>query len=53
MLAKYYGNTIELRGLDREDASGITSAKAQRMLGWNPKRSWRDFLDVEGRALAQ
>ncbi|WP_309124753.1 NAD(P)-dependent oxidoreductase [Arthrobacter sp.] len=51
ILTKYYGDTIELRDLDRADASGITSAKAQRMLGWTPKRSWRDYLDAEGRAL--
>ncbi|MUK02771.1 NAD-dependent epimerase/dehydratase family protein [Vibrio cholerae] len=47
----YYGDRIELRELDRPDASGISSAKARRMLGWNPKRSWRDYLDSEGRAL--
>jgi nucleoside-diphosphate-sugar epimerase len=46
---KYYGDKIPVRALDREDASGITSAKAMRMLGWKPKRSWRDYLDSEGR----
>ena len=46
---KYYGDTIPVRALDREDASGITSAKAMRMLGWKPKRSWRDYLDAEGK----
>jgi UDP-glucose 4-epimerase len=51
MLKKYYGDKIELRPTDRVDASGISSAKAQRMLGWAPKRSWRDYLDTEGRAL--
>ena len=25
-------------------------AKAQRLLGWDPSRSWRDYLDDEGRA---
>jgi hypothetical protein len=30
------------------DASGISSAKAHRMLGWQPKRSWRDYLDENG-----
>ncbi|MFJ6002770.1 NAD-dependent epimerase/dehydratase family protein [Arthrobacter sp. NPDC092385] len=51
ILAKHYGDAIELRELDRSDASGITSAKAQRMLGWKPKRSWRDYLDADGHAL--
>jgi UDP-glucose 4-epimerase len=46
---KYYGETIEIRPLDRPDASGISSAKAMRLLGWKPKRSWRDYLDEEGR----
>jgi len=51
ILHKYYGDKIELRPTDRPDASGISSAKAQRMLGWAPKRSWRDYLDAEGKAL--
>ncbi|MFJ7750090.1 NAD-dependent epimerase/dehydratase family protein [Arthrobacter sp. NPDC097144] len=51
VLTKYYGDQIELRDLDRTDASGISTAKAQRMLGWKPKRSWRDYLDAEGKAL--
>ena len=51
VLAKHYGDQIELRSLDRPDASGISSAKARRMLGWQPKRSWRDYLDAEGKAL--
>jgi UDP-glucose 4-epimerase len=52
-LAKYYGDKIELRELSRPDASGISSAKAQRMLGWTPKRSWRDYLDADGKTLQQ
>ena len=51
ILHKYYGDKIELRPTDRPDASGISSAKAQRMLGWTPKRSWRDYLDADGKAL--
>jgi nucleoside-diphosphate-sugar epimerase len=49
-----YGDRIELRldGLAREDASAISCAKAERLLGWRPKRSWRDHLDAEGRASA-
>ncbi|WP_165063732.1 NAD-dependent epimerase/dehydratase family protein [Marisediminicola senii] len=52
VLKEYYGDTIELRDIDRVDASGISSAKAQRMLGWTPKRSWRDYLDADGRLIA-
>ncbi len=39
----------ELRPVDRPDASGISSAKAQRLLGWRPSRSWRDHLTDEGK----
>jgi nucleoside-diphosphate-sugar epimerase len=51
LLHQYYGDQIELRPLDRVDSSGISTAKAQRLLGWKPKRSWRDYLDDEGRTL--
>lgn len=51
VLRTYYGDQIELRPLSRPDASGIDTSKAQRMLGWDPKRSWRDYLDADGRAL--
>ena len=53
ILKQYYGDQIELRDLDRVDASGISSAKAQKMLGWAPKRSWSDYLDSDGRALVK
>jgi len=46
----YGGGGIAFRELARADASGISSAKAVRLLGWAPKRSWRDYLDDEGRA---
>ncbi|MEQ4721441.1 NAD(P)-dependent oxidoreductase [Nonomuraea sp. B19D2] len=49
-LREHYGDRIELRPLARKDASGISCAKAHRLLGWNPKRSWRDYLDENGRA---
>jgi UDP-glucose 4-epimerase len=50
---RYYdGEGIEFRELAREDASSISTAKAERMLGWAPRRSWRDYLDDEGRARA-
>ncbi|MFL5900731.1 MAG: hypothetical protein ACJ75S_05980 [Solirubrobacterales bacterium] len=46
------GQRIELRGLARPDASGITSAKAERMLGWRATRSWRDYVDDRGQLRA-
>jgi nucleoside-diphosphate-sugar epimerase len=51
MVRRYYGDDIEVREdrLVREDASGITCAKAERLLGWKPKRSWRDYLDDDGK----
>jgi UDP-glucose 4-epimerase len=40
---------VPVREHDRPDASGISTAKAVRMLGWRPQRSWRDYLDDAGR----
>ncbi|PZE24153.1 MULTISPECIES: NAD(P)-dependent oxidoreductase [unclassified Curtobacterium] len=51
-LREHHGDAIELRELDRVDASGISIAKARRLLGWSPKRSWRDHLDEQGHARA-
>jgi nucleoside-diphosphate-sugar epimerase len=39
--------------LDRVDASGISSRKAQLLFGWHPEHSWRDHLDASGRALVR
>ena len=46
----YDGGGIAFRPVERADASAISTAKAQRLLGWTPTRSWRDYLDDEGRA---
>jgi UDP-glucose 4-epimerase len=43
---------IPLRDLDRPDAGGISIAKARRLLGYDPQRSWRDHLDESGEARA-
>lgn len=40
---------IRVRDTDRPDASGIDSGKAERLLGWEPTRTWRDYLDDDGR----
>ena len=39
---------LPLRDLDRPDASSISIAKARRLLGYDPRRSWRDHLDEQG-----
>ncbi len=49
VVRRYYGDKIEVRKpLPREDAGYISIEKARRMLGYSPKRSWRDYLDDEG-----
>jgi nucleoside-diphosphate-sugar epimerase len=48
LVRQYYGTAIEVRALEREDASGISCAKAVKLLGYSPKRSWRDYLDEQG-----
>ena len=53
MLHQIYGDKIELRPTSRPDASGISCEKAQRMLAWTAKRSWKDYLDAEGRSLSR
>jgi NAD(P)-dependent dehydrogenase (short-subunit alcohol dehydrogenase family) len=42
------GAATELRPVSRPDASGIDSGKAQRPLGWQATRSWRDYLTGTG-----
>ncbi|MGI5269464.1 NAD-dependent epimerase/dehydratase family protein [Nonomuraea sp. CA-218870] len=51
LITTVYGEAIPIRPLSRPDASGVSSAKAVRLLGWRPSRSWRDHLDADGRAL--
>ncbi len=46
---EHYGDRMQIKTpLPREDASGISIEKARRMLGYDPKRSWRDYLDEQG-----
>jgi nucleoside-diphosphate-sugar epimerase len=42
------GSTTHLRPVSRPDASGINSGKAQRLLGWQATRTWRDYLTDSG-----
>ena len=47
---EHYGEQIELRDLPRVDASSISCAKAEQLLGYRPTRSWRDHLHDDGSA---
>jgi nucleoside-diphosphate-sugar epimerase len=49
----YHGaKHVEIRPLERPDASAIDCSKARRLLGWEQKRTWRDYLDQQGRLRA-
>jgi nucleoside-diphosphate-sugar epimerase len=50
-LRAQYGDRVEYRSFARPDASGTSAAKAERLLGWQPTRSWRDHLDEDGQPL--
>jgi nucleoside-diphosphate-sugar epimerase len=49
MVRRHHGDAVPLRETDREDASGTSIAKARRLLGYAPTRSWRDYLSEDGR----
>jgi UDP-glucose 4-epimerase len=49
MVRRHHGDAVEIRPHERDDAGGIAIGKAKRVLGWEPRRSWRDVLDGDGR----
>lgn len=51
--AAHHFGAVEMRALDRPDASGLSCAKARKLLGWEPKHSWRSFLDAQGQLLVK
>ena len=51
-VSAYFSGQVEVRPHDRPDASGVSSAKAVRLLGYRPTRSWRDYVDAKGQALS-
>jgi nucleoside-diphosphate-sugar epimerase len=51
MVRRHHGGAVAVHEHDREDASGISTVRARALLGWGPRRSWRDVLDEEGRLL--
>ncbi len=53
LIRRHHGDAVPIRELDREDASGLSIAKARKLLGYSPSRSWRDYLDEEGHLRAE
>jgi nucleoside-diphosphate-sugar epimerase len=53
LIREHFDGRVPLRELEREDASGISCARARRLLGYAPTRSWRDYLDGDGRLLPE
>jgi nucleoside-diphosphate-sugar epimerase len=53
LIGHHYGEDVELRALEREDAGGISGAGAARLLGFRPSRSWRDYLSPDGTLLEE
>jgi nucleoside-diphosphate-sugar epimerase len=52
LIRHHHGEAIEIREpLSRPDASGISIAKAERLLGYAPTRSWRDYVSEDGELL--
>jgi nucleoside-diphosphate-sugar epimerase len=51
LVARHHGDAVPVRALDRPDAGGISIAKARRLLGYDPQRSWRDHLDERGQPI--
>jgi UDP-glucose 4-epimerase len=51
LISHHFGEDVVLRELPREDAGGISTAKAARLIGFAPTRSWRDYLAPDGTLL--
>jgi nucleoside-diphosphate-sugar epimerase len=51
LVAHHFGEAVTVGELEREDAGGISYAKAQRLFGYRPAHSWRDYLSDEGTLL--
>ena len=51
---RFYGDAApEIRPSQEPRPSGISIAKARRLLGYDPRRSWRDYLDDDGHLRAE
>src|SRR3954453_20327447 len=51
LIRHHHGDEIELRELPHPDAPGLSIEKAKRLLGYDPQRSWRDYLTEDGELL--
>ena len=51
MIRRHFGEAVPIGELERADASGTSIARARRLLGYAPSRSWRDYLGEDGRLL--
>jgi UDP-glucose 4-epimerase len=50
LVRRFHGDAApELRPSEEARPNGISIAKARRLLGYDPQRSWRDYLDDDGR----
>jgi UDP-glucose 4-epimerase len=48
LITHHFGASVSVGELPREDAGGISTAKAERLIGYRATRSWRDYLTPEG-----
>ena len=48
LIRHHHGDAVEIREHDREDAAGTSIAKARELIGYAPRRSWRDYLTEDG-----
>lgn len=48
LIAHHFGEAVSVGPLPREDAGGISFAKAERMIGYRPAHTWRDYLGEDG-----
>jgi nucleoside-diphosphate-sugar epimerase len=48
LITFHFGEDVVVHDLPRSDAGGISSAKAERLIGYRPTRSWRDYLSPDG-----
>src|SRR5215211_2484369 len=46
---RFHGDAVEIRPSEEANPNGISIAKARRLIGYDPQRSWRDYLDDDGR----
>jgi nucleoside-diphosphate-sugar epimerase len=53
LVAHHFGEDVEVRALPREDAGGISYAKARALLGYEPRYSWRDHLTEDGKLVTK